>query len=155
MRRQAPKSKKDSCSCCRAQRETASVLSRSRPTVAGRLPWPDLHPSGCCFAASSGLLPRFGSGKSIQPESAPPERPGKGRWAPPVAPIAHPTARLELGQLAASTGRHWPLADRSQSTGSIPEETLLIVSKSSLCSPRFVSDSDAMLLLRDNSLQLS
>src|SRR5580692_2321538 len=152
MRRPVPKSRRDSCSCCRARRETASVLSRSRPTVAGRLPWPGLHLSGCRFAASSGPLLLFGWGKSIPPESAPPEHPGKGRWAPPVAPIVQPTVRLELGQLAASTGRHWPLADRSQPPGSRPEGTLLFVSKSSFCSPRFVSDSDAMLLLRDNSL---
>src|ERR1700730_8740944 len=108
------KSRKDSCPCWGAPKETLQGLSRWDPRVAYRLPGRVVLLSDRYVVAATGPLPQFDLDTSRPRESAPPTHPDTKRLALPVAAVVpasvvrpEPAVVRQIGPPERKLLAHW------------------------------------------------
>src|SRR5260370_5453367 len=108
------RSRRDSCPCWLAQKETPLGPSRWDPRVAYRLPGPVVLPSVRYVVAATGLLPQFGRDRWPLRGFAPPKRPDTMRSARRAAAtvpvfVARPGPAVGLSAPAGGLGAAPPV----------------------------------------------
>src|SRR5258707_9730868 len=103
------RSRRDSCPCWLAQKETPLGAARWDPRVGYRRPGPVVLPSGRYVVAATGLLPQFGRGRWPLRGFVPPKRPDTTRSARRVAAtvpvfVAPPGPAVVLSEPAGGGG---------------------------------------------------